>query len=314
MYLGIVIVADPVSYISDRSITSQLYKIRERIGNLVSSKELQSEIRGFKTQKGIYKPRDSNYAIWIRQTVRGVYPDKEPDYLPDGSWYYRYTPEAKNGETDLSLSTNRALFRAIDDRIPVGVFIQREIHGSERIYEVLGLAYVEGFDGSHFIMHGEPIDVDSIPAMRNEIPPFIPYDIPTSTLTVSMIKQRLRAFQIGIRHVYHEKCSLCELGYHFNGQPIGIEAAHLIPFSDNGTSRDLRNGILLCSNHHALFDKNLWTFDEDYRVVVKDDRLFRKSAMNNHVLKAEGKRLPNLPDNEFDLPAAEAIKYRLSQI
>lgn len=304
--------ADPVDEISDKVIANQLYKIRERIGTLVSSRELQNEILGFKTQKGIYKPRDSEYALWIRQTSRGIYPDKDRDYLPDGSWYYRYTPEAKNGKTDLSLSTNKALMKAIDDKVPLGVFIQRDNPGFERTYEVLGLAYVEDYDGTHFVIHGEPIDVESAPARRDKIPPFIPYEIPTSRLSEAIVKQRIRAFQTGIRRVYHEKCSLCEIGYHFNGQPIGVEAAHLIPFSNNGTSRDLRNGILLCSNHHALFDKNLWTFDEDYRVVVKDDHLFRKSAENNHVLRAEGKKLPNLPDNEFDLPAREAIKFRIN--
>lgn len=302
---------DPVAGISDKTFANQLYKIREKIGSLVPSSELQNEILGFKTQKGIYKPRDSEYALWIRQTVRGIYPDKKPDYLPDGSWYYRYTPEAKNGETDLSLSTNKALMRAIEDKMPVGVFIQREIPGSERTYEVLGLAFVEEFDGTHFVIHGEPIDFNSIPARRDRIPPFVPYDTPTSRLSETLVKQRISAFQTGIRRVYHEKCSLCEIGYHFKGQPIGIEAAHLIPFGNNGTSKDLRNGILLCNNHHALFDRNLWAFDEDYRVVVKEDRLFRNSALNNHLLKAEGKRLPNLPDNEFDFPANEAIRFRL---
>lgn len=305
---------DPVERISDDRYSNSLKKIRELMGNWSLSSELQEEIPGFRTQKGIYKPRESDYALWIRQTLKGPYPDKEPKILPDGSWYYLYTPEADStGTTNLSLSTNRALLNSMDDRVPVGVFIQRELPKSRSIYEVMGLAYVEQFDGKHFIIHGEPIDIEAEPLKIQEYYPFTAHEDTDKRISESMRIVRRKAFQLGIRKLYHEKCSLCELGYHFRGQPIGVEAAHVIPVSDNGTSKDLRNGILLCQNHHTLFDKNLWAFDEDYRVIIKDDPVFRRSAENNHILKVEGLKLPNLPDSDWDLPAREAIDFRLKQ-
>ncbi len=92
-----------------------------------------------------------------------------------------------------------------------------------------------------------------------------------------------------------------------------MEAAHIIPVEDRGTSADLRNGILLCRNHHSLFDSYLWTFDEDYKVTVTEDRDFRKSAEKNHILAIEGKKLPNLPEYSYDLPAQRAIRYRMEK-
>lgn len=302
---------DPVERISNPRLSDALQKIREMMGGFALSKDLREVIPGFKTQKGIYKPQNSDYALWIRQTIKGTYPDKEPSVLPDGSWYYQYTPEAVKGETDLSLNTNKSLLKSMDDGVPIGVFIQREMPGSQRTYEVMGLAYVEQYDGTHFIIHGEPIDVEASPMKAQVISPFQPYETEDPKITTSARISREKAFQIGVRRLYHEKCSLCELGYHFKGQPIGVEAAHLIPVSNRGTSKDLRNGILLCRNHHTLFDRYLWTFDEDYRVLVREDPLFRKSAENNHILKVEGLRLPNLPDFEYDMPASEAIKFRL---
>ncbi|MCL5800688.1 MAG: HNH endonuclease [Candidatus Thermoplasmatota archaeon] len=304
---------DLMARISDPKLTDSLLKIRELMGSMVPSRELQEKIPGFKTQKGIYKPQNSEYALWIRQTLTGVYQDQEPAMLPDGSWYYRYSPEGKKGETDLSLSTNRALFKSMEDGVPIGVFIQREIAGSQSTYEVMGLAYVENFDDAYFIIHGEPIDNEAEPMTSTNIPQFKPFDVENLSISKAMSRIRKIAFQTGVRRVYHEKCSLCELGYRFNGQPIGVQAAHLIPVSDQGTSKDLRNGILLCNNHHALFDRYLWTFDEDFRVIVKDDPQFRHSAENNHVLTVEGKRLPNLPDAEYDFPASEAISFRLDR-
>jgi len=96
-------------------------------------------------------------------------------------------------------------------------------------------------------------------------------------------------------------------------RPLGLEAAHIIPVSENGTSADVRNGVLLCRNHHVLFDEFTWTPDEDLRVHVADDEQFRKSAVANCVLDWEGKRLPNLPEKADLRPGAEAVRFRLEQ-
>ncbi len=220
-------------------------------------------------------------------------------------------PEAKRGITDLSLSTNQSLISCKDDKIPIGVFIQREIPGLQRSYQVMGLAYVEDFDGTHFIIRGEAIDPEDSPMSSDSIAPFEPFEKNPNKLAPAMRAIRERAFQTAVHRVYKEKCSLCELGYSYQGQSFALEAAHIIPVSEGGTSKDIRNGVLLCSNHHTLFDRNLWVFDEDYRVLVNPDRQFRESAVNNCVLKMEGKKLPNLPEAPYDLPASEAIHFRL---
>jgi len=302
---------DPLEKIQDEGLRHSLQMIRELMGSMERSRDLQDRIPGFKTQKGIYKPQNSNYALWVRQTSRGIYPDQDVTNLPDGSWLYRYTPEAKNGKTDMSLSTNNALLNSMDDRVPVGVFIQKKLPGSDRTYEVMGLAYVEEYDGKHFVMHGEPIEIENRPMAKSSITPFQPFETYREKTSESTAPIRQRAFQTAVRRVYHEKCSLCEIGFRFHGEPIGLEAAHIIPVSDRGTSIDIRNGILLCRNHHILFDSYLWTFDEDFRVRVSSDRVFRESAANNHVLKAEGRKLANLPVEDYDLPAVKAIDYRL---
>jgi hypothetical protein len=40
--------------------------------------------------KGIYKPGWSRYALSVRQTIGGPYPDRDPLIRPDGSWIYSY--------------------------------------------------------------------------------------------------------------------------------------------------------------------------------------------------------------------------------
>ncbi len=304
---------DPVSRVPDPDFRKKLLEIREMMGSWKQSEYLQQTVQGFRTQKGIYKPGGSEYALWIRQTLKGIYPDVEEPPLPDGSWTYLYTPESKEGRADLSLDTNRALIRSMEDQIPVGVFIERNLPGEKTTYEVMGLAYIDRFDGTHFVLRGLPIDFQSPPMKDPSSSRFQPFENDPLPVTNATIEIRNKGFMTAVRRAYRGRCSLCELGYTFRGEPIGLEAAHIIPVSAHGTSKDVRNGILLCKNHHDLFDRFLWAFDEDYRVVVSDDREFRKSAEKNHVMKAEGRRLSNLPGVQYDLPASEAVRFRLER-
>lgn len=43
--------------------------------------------------KGIYKPKWNKYALSVRQTLDGPYPDLDPVVRPDGTWSYSYFQE-----------------------------------------------------------------------------------------------------------------------------------------------------------------------------------------------------------------------------
>lgn len=303
---------DPLDRVVDPQLREQLSRIREAYGERLTAQDLQNSIQGFQSQRGIYKPAGSDYALWVRQTLRGVYPDEEPTVHSDGSWTYRYSPEGREGRPDLELPTNRGLLRCRSDHVPVGVFRQVSLQSGQAGYEVLGLAFVERFDGTHFILRGEPIDWTASPQPEQIVPTFTPFEPgAVSSGAVNRIL-RDRRFGVVIRRIYHEKCSLCAVGYRLRGKSLGLEAAHIIPVEDRGNLADVRNGLLLCRNHHALFDGFAWTMDEDLRVLLVQDEEFRKSAAANHLLGWEGKRLPNLPGLAEDLPAPEAIRWRLA--
>ena len=302
---------DPLEAISDNVLRTQLEELRELDGAILTSEQLRQTVPGFRGQKGIYKPRGSPYALWVRQTLRRVYPDKELVPSPDGSWMYDYSPEGRGGRPQMSLDTNRALLQCMTDRVPVGVIRQLpSVHG-KRTYEVRGLGYVTEFDGMHFKIRGEPIDVADRPAITSGHKEFEPFDRTFTSLAPTLRRIRDARFKLAIRRIYHERCSLCNLGYHIGPTPLALEAAHLIPVNDDGTSKDVRNGLLLCSNHHTLFDSYAWTLDEDLRVHVTSDSAFRRSAKLNHVMQAEGNRILNLPDVLLDYPDPKAIRYRM---
>ncbi len=85
-----------------------------------------------------------------------------------------------------------------------------------------------------------------------------------------------------------QKCMLCNLDV-----PQVLEAAHIKAYVDccNNIERyDVQNGILLCRNHHKMFDANLFTFDKDWNVIVNYDvdesikQTIKKSLDNDYTL------------------------------
>jgi putative restriction endonuclease len=262
---------------------------------------------------GIYKPARSEHALWIRQTKKGIYPDREPEFHPDGSWTYLYSPQSEKGQFDPNLATNRSLEQCRMDRIPVGVFRPAKDVSKRTAYRVLGLGYVEGFTGSHFVIRGEPINETADPLPEGVVPPFVPFEFSPTPIEEIVRTLRERRFASVLRELYHEKCSLCGIGFHLRGRPLALEAAHVIPVKRKGVIGDVRNGVLLCSNHHALFDGYAWTFDRSFKVIVTEDREFTTSALANHVLGWEGKRLPNLPTSSANYPAPSAAEWRMAE-
>ena len=64
-----------------------------------------------------------------------------------------------------------------------------------------------------------------------------------------------------IRRYGEQRCALCDAPSEV------IEAAHIVPVSDDG-SDDGGNGLLLCRNHHALFDMGKWCMEPSSLEVI----------------------------------------------
>ena len=75
-------------------------------------------------------------------------------------------------------------------------------------------------------------------------------------------KRSQAAFRAAVLSRYGEKrCCLCD------APPEVIEAAHIVPVSDDGSDWG-GNGLLLCRNHHALYDLGKWCLDPEQLKVV----------------------------------------------
>lgn len=99
--------------------------------------------------KGIYKPKWSDYALSIRESLRNRYDDRDPVHDRNGRWTYRYHQENLQIADRDHEYTNRALIRCMEDRVPVGV-MRQVADRPKRRYEILGVGIVMNWENGYF--------------------------------------------------------------------------------------------------------------------------------------------------------------------
>ena len=230
--------------------------------------------------KGIYKPKWSEYALSVRQTRGGPYPDRDPVMRADGTWSFAYFQENENPAARDDEFTNRGLVACQRDRVPVGVMRQISNRSNVR-YHVLGVALVAGWEAGYFFLEGfSPDGACRRPGPGTQMDilvyhwetgddatgMFESHDMKEARerVVASIVRRRGQgAFRTALLGAYGGRCAL-------TGCPVTevLEAAHITPYRGVDTN-NATNGLLLRSDIHVLFDLGLIGIDpETKRVVV----------------------------------------------
>jgi putative restriction endonuclease len=110
------------------------------------------------------------------------------------------------------------------------------------------------------------------------------------------------AFRVEVTDAYSRRCAI-------TGERTlpALEAGHIRPYAKNGP-HETRNGLLLRSDLHNLFDLGYLTVTLDYRVEVS--RRIREEFENGRDYYAlHGKPLSILPQHNESRPAAEFLDW-----
>lgn len=219
-------------------------------------------------RRGIWKPSGLQYAVSVVKSPRGPHEDQDPIRdTNDGTWEYYYHQEGTSA-ADIhdpeSLYTNRGLFRCLRDRVPVGVVIP-SANGCG--YQVLGLAFVEGFSQGFFRLVGpvtlgaaskpDAADASSTVSAALVSLPFAPFDIHAeedNRLRVIQAVYRRQGgprFRRALLYAYQGRCAMTQ----YDAEPA-LEAAHIVPYKGPQTNHPA-NGLLLRADMHDLFDLGL---------------------------------------------------------
>lgn len=115
------------------------------------------------------------------------------------------------------------------------------------------------------------------------------------------------AFRAMVSDVYQFKCAITRE----KTLPV-LEAAHIKPYSKLGPNLT-RNGVLLRSDMHILFDKGYLSIDTDFNVLVSQ-RLKEEYENGREYYAYHGKQLQNIPQNPIDQPSKDYINWHLDEV
>ena len=137
----------------------------------------------------------------------------------------------------------------------------------------------------------------------------------SSTEIYSRIKVRGVAqsiFRQALLKLYGSACAVCELTFE-----VALNAAHIIPWTEcNESDRlNIKNGLLLCTVHHKLFDAGAFFINDNYTISVNtNNKDYPVVSKYDEILlsKFNGKRI-SLPSDESKYPSISFLREHRNQ-
>lgn len=246
-------------------------------------------------QRGIRKPRELASALSIRTvyTVDGKERPYADEVGADGLLRYKWRGD------DANHAENRALRAAMADEAPLIWFFGVAPGVYKPIYPVYLLW--EEPDQHQFV-----IDPD---VARGLVSQGSTITEPMRRYIVGQTKQRLHqpVFRATVLRAYETRCAVCALRH-----PQLLDAAHIVPDSEDAGIPSVRNGLALCKIHHAAYDSLVLGIRPDLVVEIRADLLAEiDGPMLEHGLKGRhGQHLMVLPRIRAERPDAELLQAR----
>lgn len=234
-------------------------------------------------ERGIHVPAGWNVALSVALTQSSQYRDGDLEMQEDGTWILLLRAHAGADGIGLESPWNRGLYECFRRRVPVAVFMP--VGGSD--YRWLGLAFVDDYDDvtRTFLLHG-PVNAasstedwgtvvdlppeSSAPAwFLDDSDPLMWRDERLTRLSVGIVREDQSRFRSLLLDAYGNTCAITR----YDARPA-LDGAHILPFMGR-PSDTARNGLLLRSDIHRLFDRYLLTVDANDMTTIVSARLQR---------------------------------------
>lgn len=130
-------------------------------------------------------------------------------------------------------------------------------------------------------------------------------------LTKSTKRRRDPEFRNRILKAYEYKCAICGFNVRLGNQLVGIDAAHIQWHQAGGPDHE-DNGIALCSLHHKLFDRGVFTITHDRRLIVAEEA-HGTTGFDEWLMKYHGKEI-HMPINPLYLPQIMFLEWHVREV
>ncbi|WP_026966548.1 HNH endonuclease [Algoriphagus terrigena] len=116
-------------------------------------------------------------------------------------------------------------------------------------------------------------------------------------------------FRRAVMKAYAGKCAFCKISW-----PGLLQASHIKPWVACSSKEriDVRNGILLCANHHLLYDTGILSVNNEYKIsyLDPDEEMKPYSKMDRALTSSLHEKKMNLPEDKYHWPMVEYLDYR----
>lgn len=233
------------------------------------------------TPKGIYKPKDLEYALSVRTNMDSSYVDGRVIEREDDSWFFAYHQEGADPQRRDREFTNRALMACMRDEVPVGVLTQELPEKGRSQYRVLGLAVPVAWQDGYFYFEstqgpegprGDTVADVLIADAEAEVEaladsPVDDYDARRRVYREVVSRRGQPAFRRELLLAYNRTCAITNC----TAEPV-LEATHLLPFQ-GPVSNAVTNGLLLRADIRVLLDLGLLAIEPQTRNVAVSETL-----------------------------------------
>ena len=249
-------------------------------------------------QRGIRKPVDLSAALSIRTTYTpaGRKRPYEDAVGPDGLLRYKWRGE------DVNHAENRALRVAMENQLPLIWFFGV----APGVYTAVQPVYLLWEEPEQ---HQLVIDPD---VARGLVAPRAPVTEQLKRYILRETRQRLHqpVFRATVLRAYETRCAVCALRH-----GVLLDAAHIVPDSEQAGIAAVHNGLALCKIHHAAYDAGVLGIRPDLVVQIRADLLEEiDGPMLEHGLKGRhGQPLMALPALRAEQPDPELLEVRYSR-
>ena len=250
--------------------------------------------------QGIFKPRvltDIPLSITTVAVVEGETRPYDDAFGEDGLLRYRYRG------TDPQHHENVGLRLAMQRQVPL-IYFHGIVPG---LYVAEWPAYIVG-DDPDSLTFTVSVDERRFASLGSIVAPDFEETEIRRRYATRLFQQRLhqREFRERVVRAYQHHCAVCRLR-----RDELLDAAHIVADADPHGVPAVRNGVALCTLHHAAFDRHVIGITPDYIVQVRRDVLDQEDGpMLIHGLQSfHGQRL-RLPEREAWLPDKQLLEER----
>ncbi|MGF1571083.1 MAG: HNH endonuclease [Nodosilinea sp.] len=119
---------------------------------------------------------------------------------------------------------------------------------------------------------------------------------------------RNAAFRRNVVKLYDQRCAFCKIRVvSWDGVNM-VDGAHIQPFSEFRDDRFV-NGLALCKNHHWAFDRGWFGVDDDYRIVILQERFMEEPAVKSREMVAFRGEAIGLPSKREFRPSLDGLRW-----